>query len=56
MRRKRGAIPWFMYVVCVIVVVIVVANRDAFRNYCGQDDETTKDIKPQETHQARLPN
>jgi hypothetical protein len=56
MRRKRGVIPWFVYVVWVIIVVIVVANRDALRNYRRRDDEKTKDINPQETHQARLPN
>ena len=56
MRRERGVVPWFMYVVCVIIVVIVVANGDALRNYCRQDDEKTKRIKPRETHQARPPN
>ena len=56
MRRKRRAIPWTVYVVCVIMVVIVIANRDAPRNYCRRDEEKIKDIKPQKTHQARLSN
>jgi hypothetical protein len=36
-----------------MIVVIVVTNRDALRNYCRRDNEKKKDIKPQETHQAR---
>jgi hypothetical protein len=40
MWRKGGVIPWIVYVVCIIIVVIVVANRDALRNHCRRDDET----------------
>ena len=56
MRRKRRVTPWFVYVVCVIIVIIVVANWDALRNYCRRDGEKTKDIKSQKTYQAQLPN
>ena len=56
MQCKRGVILWFVYVVCVIIVVIVVTNRDALQNYCRQNDEKTKDIRLEEMHQAQLPN
>lgn len=35
--RKQGVIPWFVYVVCVIIVIIVVAHTDALRNYRRRD-------------------
>ena len=50
----RGMVPWFVYVVGAIVVVIVV--RDALRNYVGDIVRSTEDTKAQETDQAQPPN
>ena len=33
-QAAQGVIPWLEYVMCVIIVAIVVANRE-LRNYCG---------------------
>jgi hypothetical protein len=52
--NKQGVIPWFVYVVCVIIVVIIVANWE-FGMCSGTIVVVrTKDIKLQGTHQAQL--